>query len=134
MLDCLIIGDSIAQGMRLVEPQCAYYATPGLTTIGWLKKYAPLPLNAKYTLISLGTNDYEKANTYEHLKKVRSGIKGEHVYWIAPNAKSKPRAHALVQQVSQEFGDTIIGTTRWQADKIHPSWAGYKQIAQAFRK
>jgi hypothetical protein len=35
-----------------------------------------------------------------------------------------------VRRVAKEFGDTVLPTTRWQPDKIHPSWAGYKSLAE----
>ena len=31
--------------------------------------------------------------------------------------------------ISVTFGDFVITPTRYQADKVHPSWAGYKEIA-----
>jgi hypothetical protein len=35
-----------------------------------------------------------------------------------------------VHVIAKEFNDSVIQTTRWQKDKIHPSWAGYKNIAE----
>jgi len=81
----------------------------------------------------LGTNDWEKADTYSMLMNIRTKIKGKRVFWILPNEESKPLIVHQVREVANQFHDVILPTTRWQKDKIHPSWAGYKGIADAAR-
>lgn len=130
MLDCLIIGDSIAVGTKMFRPECVDYAKGGITSHGWDKKFGHNSLNASSVIISLSTNDWEKADTYTKLKEIRSRIKADRVFWIQPNEESKPDAVKNVQRVAAEFKDTVVPTTRWQKDKIHPSWAGYKNIAE----
>lgn len=129
MLECLIIGDSIAVGTHMFRPECVAYAKGGITSHGWNKKYANESLKAGTTIISLSTNDWEKASTYATLLDIRKRVTAGKVYWIVPNKDSKPKAAAIVKQIANEFGDNLVYTTRWQADKIHPSWAGYKHIA-----
>jgi len=125
------MGDSIAVGTHMMRPQCVAYAQGGITSHGWTKKFGDKGLTAKTIIISLGTNDWEKANTYGTLMNIRTKIKGDtKVFWIEPNRESKFEAVQHVRNVAQQFGDTVIVTTRWQADKIHPSWAGYKSIAE----
>ena len=34
-------------------------------------------------------------------------------------------------QMAKEYGDIVLPINRLQPDKIHPSWAGYKEIANA---
>jgi lysophospholipase L1-like esterase len=132
MLDCLIIGDSIAVGTHKFRPDCVAYAQGGITSIGWNKKFGNKDLTAKNVIISLSTNDWEKADTYGTLMNIRTKIKGDaKVFWIEPNRESKFEAVQHVRRVAEQFGDTVIVTTRWQQDKIHPSWAGYKNIAEA---
>jgi lysophospholipase L1-like esterase len=130
MLECLIIGDSIAVGTKMFRPECADYAKGGITSHGWDKKFGDNKLEANSVIISLSTNDWEKANTEEKLRTIRNKVKAARVFWIEPNPESKPLAVAHVRTIAKEFGDTVIPTTRWQADKIHPSWAGYKEIAE----
>lgn len=131
MLECLIIGDSIAVGTKMFRPDCAEYAQGGITSHGWNKKFGNNDLTAKSVIISLSTNDWEKADTYATLMNIRTKIKGDtRVFWILPNEESKPKAVANVRKVADHFNDTVIPTTRWQPDKIHPSWAGYKSIAE----
>lgn len=131
MLDCLIIGDSIAVGTKMFRPDCADYAQGGITSHGWNKKFGNNKLAADSVIISLSTNDWEKADTYGMLMNIRTKIKGNpRVFWIEPNIESKPLAVKHVRRVAEQFGDTVLTTTRWQTDKIHPSWAGYKGIAE----
>jgi len=130
VLDCLIIGDSIAVGTKMFRPECAEYAQGGITSHGWNKKFGSNSLAAKSVVISLSTNDWEKADTYGMLMNIRTKVQADKVYWILPNSESKPDAAKHVQRVAAQFNDVVIPTTRWQKDKIHPSWAGYKEIAE----
>jgi hypothetical protein len=134
MIDCLIIGDSIAVGTAQFRPECVAYAQGGITSIGWNKKYGHNDLTANTVIISLGTNDWDKADTYGMLLNIRTKIKGNaRVFWIEPNRESKVTAVNHVRKVAEQFSDTVLPTTRWQKDKIHPSWAGYKDIAERTR-
>jgi lysophospholipase L1-like esterase len=36
----------------------------------------------------------------------------------------------MVREVAAGFGDTVLPITRLQPDGIHPSWAGYKELAE----
>jgi len=131
MIDCLIIGDSIAVGTKMFRPECADYAKSGITSIGWNKQYGSNDLTANTVIISLSTNDWAKADTYGMLMNIRTKIKGSpRVFWIEPNREEKFEAVQHVRRVAEQFGDTVLVTTRWQKDKIHPSWAGYKEIAE----
>jgi len=130
MIECLIIGDSIAVGTKMFRTECADYAKGGITSHGWDKRFGNNTLEANSVIISLGTNDWERANTEEKLRTIRNKVKAARVFWIEPNLESRPQAVTHVRTVAKEFGDTVIPTTRWQADKIHPSWAGYKEIAE----
>ena len=130
MIDCLIIGDSIAVGTKMFRPECRDYAKGGITSHGWDKRFGMNDLSAETVIISLSTNDWEQADTHAKLIEIRNKVRGKRVFWIEPNPESKPRAVENVRSVAEQFGDVVIPTTRWQADKIHPSWAGYKQIAE----
>ena len=130
MIDCLILGDSIAVGAHMFRPECVSYSKGGITSHGWDKLYGKNNLSAETVIISLGTNDYEGANTYGKLKEIREKIKGKRVFWIAPHEKSKPKAYYDVNVIAGMYGDTVIWTERYQKDKIHPSWAGYKELME----
>lgn len=130
MLECLIIGDSIAVGIKMFRQECTDYAKGGITSHAWFKKYGQNDLSAKSVIISLSTNDYEKADTESKLREIRKKVNTERVFWVEPNGESKPDAVKHVHAIAKEFNDVVIPTTRWQKDKIHPSWAGYKNIAE----
>lgn len=42
----------------------------------------------------------------------------------------KPDIQEIVRKVATKYGDVIIPITKLQPDGIHPSWAGYKEIAE----
>ena len=133
MIDCMIIGDSIGVGTQRAMPECVSYSKGGWNTWQWNRDYLQNDLTAKTVIISLGTNDHKGVNTFKELLKTREKISGSRVFWIMPpcNPKfCKPHVNEVVEIIAKQFGDTIVGTQKLQPDAIHPSWAGYKEIAQ----
>ena len=133
MIDCLILGDSIAVGTAQVRQECVSYSKGGWNTWQWNRDYGKKDLSAKTVIISLGTNDHKGVNTFAELMKMRQQVTAERVYWILPPCNEKfckPSVNEVVEIIAKNFGDTIIGTKRLQADAIHPSWAGYKELAE----
>ena len=134
MLECLILGDSIAVGTKMFAPvECVSYSTGGLNTWQWRKKWGKKPLEAKKVIISLGTNDHQFINTYKELYNIRSQIHSVEVIWIMPPCNKKfckPGVNNTVAQIASEFRDRVIGTSHLQKDGIHPSWAGYKELVR----
>jgi lysophospholipase L1-like esterase len=136
MLECLIIGDSIAVGVAQQRPECVSYSTGGLNTWQWNKKYSAKVLASPVVIISLGTNDHDGVHTFKELSRMRANVTAERVYWILPPCNDKfckPNVNDIVQIIARSRGDVIITTNRLQADKIHPSWAGYKELADQTR-
>jgi lysophospholipase L1-like esterase len=132
MIDCLIIGDSIAVGTKQVRPDCVAFAKGGINSTQWRKQYlegdqGALPL-ANTLIISLGSNDHKGVNTREEISNIRSKVLGKRVYWILPAIK--PEVQAIVREVARGFGDTVLPITRLQPDGVHPSWAGYKELGE----
>jgi lysophospholipase L1-like esterase len=41
-----------------------------------------------------------------------------------------PEAQSAVWHIANEHNDIILRTNRMQTDNIHPSWAGYKELAE----
>jgi lysophospholipase L1-like esterase len=128
MLDCLIVGDSIAVGTHQFKQECAVHATGGINSKQWLdKNIQNTPLQAQTVIISLGTNDHRYVKTESELQTIRKLTKADRVYWILPAIK--PDIQEIVRKVATEYGDTVLPITSLQPDKIHPSWAGYKDLA-----
>lgn len=128
MLECLIIGDSIAVGMQPFLPQCNMQAKGGITSTGYNRRYKVLT-EARYVIISLGSNDNPKYNnTLLELENLRKTIESKKVYWIFP-AINKPDAKHAVLAIAKKYNDTILeipGTY----DGIHPTTKAYKQIKE----
>jgi lysophospholipase L1-like esterase len=136
MLECMIVGDSIAVGVARERPECVSYATGGLNTWQWNKKYAGKVLASPVVIISLGTNDHKGVNTLKELVIMRDRVNAQQVYWVLPPCNDKfckPQVNEWVKTVANIRGDRIIETKRLQPDAIHPSWAGYKELANQTR-
>jgi lysophospholipase L1-like esterase len=132
MINCLIIGDSIAVGTKQFRPDCVAIAKGGINSWQWRKQYldgdqGALP-KAETLIISLGSNDHKGVHTRAEISRIRTAVTGKRVYWILPAAK--PEIQAIVREVAEGFGDMVLPITRLQPDGIHPSWAGYKEIAE----
>jgi lysophospholipase L1-like esterase len=129
MLECLIVGDSIAVGTASVRTECVAYAKGGINSYQWLNKnIGKTPLEAKTVIISLGSNDHKYVKTENELQTIRALTKADRVFWILPAIK--PDIQEIVKKVAKEYGDTVLPITRLQQDGIHPSWAGYKELAE----
>jgi lysophospholipase L1-like esterase len=137
MLDCLIIGDSIAVGTHMVMKECSSYSIGGYNTWQWNKKFSDKKLESKNVIISLGTNDHKGVKTRAELEKIRAKIKASNVFWIMPpcnNGFCKEDINKIVKEIAERNGDIIVGTNRVQKDNIHPSWKGYQEIAEKIEK
>jgi len=137
MLECLILGDSIAVGTHQFKQECRMVAKGGINSYQWVNRYHNEPnMSAETVIISLGTNDHKYIKTEAELETVRTLVQGKRVYWILPvgnNPKSGvsiEEIQRMVKKVAQAHGDVVLPITSTQADKIHPSWAGYKEIAE----
>jgi hypothetical protein len=132
MLDCLIIGDSIAVGTHMFKPECETYSKGGINSWQFNQMWSEEDLKAGLTVISLGSNDHSGVNTRKELEKVRERVKGSgKIFWIMPAIK--PNIQEIVRDVAIEHGDTVITINSLQNDKIHPSWKGYKEIASVIK-
>lgn len=129
MLECLIVGDSIAVGTKTFKPECAVMAKGGWNSAQWNRRYGLEELRAHTVIISLGSNDYAGIQTEAELRAIRANARADRVYWILPAIK--PNIQEIVRRVATDWGDTVLPITGLQPDRVHPSWEGYKQIAKA---
>ena len=128
MLECLILGDSIAVGTAMQRPECVVYANSGYNSHQWNKKYINRDLTANTVIISLGTNDHDGVNSFRELLALRQQVTGEKVFWIMPPIK--PHIQEMVRIIAKNYKDTILEIPALSSDKIHPSTRGYKQLAE----
>ena len=134
MIDCMIIGDSIAVGTAMARPECVSYSKGGWNSWQWNKDYlakaSAQPV--KTIIISLGANDHKGVKTEAELRKMREAIKGQRVFWISPGKERKPIPQDAIERIAKEYGDTIIDRPmkHMSADGVHPTGKGYKEIAE----
>lgn len=129
MIDCLILGDSIAVGTHQQRPECVAYARSGWNTQQWNRDYLKNDLSAKTVIISLGSNDHPGIRTKAELQRMREKVgTSSRVFWILPAIK--PDIQEIVKQMAKEYGDTVLPISRLQKDGVHPSWSGYKILAE----
>ena len=126
MLECLILGDSIAKGISQVRTECVAYVQSGINSHDYNDTYGKRVKPAKTTIISLGSNDYTNLNTEVELVALRSRIGDSRVFWILPPVK--PQKQNLVREVARSYGDTIINIPELSPDKVHPTHKGYRQL------
>ncbi len=132
MIDCLIVGDSIAYGVSNIRQECVAQVKSGINSQDWNRRYSVIP--ARTTIISLGTNDFAGLNTEAELIKLREKIpKGTKVYWIIPPIK--PMKQAIVREIAREHEDFIVLISeRWlSTDRVHPTYNGYRELAEMTR-
>ena len=129
MLECLILGDSIAVGTHQARLECVAYAKGGWNSWQWNRDYLKNSLTAKTVIISLGSNDHKGVRTKAELQRIREKVgTAARVFWVLPAIN--PTVQAIVKSMAEEYGDTVLPITRLQKDGVHPSWAGYKELAE----
>lgn len=136
MIDCVIVGDSIAVGTHTLRKECVAYAKGGINTWQWNRMYTSADLTASVAIISLGSNDHKYIKTEVELRKMRSRIKSERVFWILPHGNLKAsevpieNIQSIVRKIALENGDEVIPIKGVSPDKIHPTLNGYKDIVE----
>ena len=136
---CLLLGDSIAVGLYHHVAPCESLSKGGWNTWQWNRDYLKYDLAADTVIISLGSNDHKYVRTQEELEKMRAKITAGRVFWVLPKGNN-PRGGLPIEEVQRIIkviaalhGDTVIPIARAESDGIHPSWAGYKQIAKVVK-
>jgi len=128
MLDCIVLGDSIAVGIHQFKQECQLIGKNGINSYQFNKTYNK-SFNSNLVIISLGSNDFIGVKTKFELENLRSKISSSSkVYWILPAIK--PDIQNIINEIAQQNGDFILNINRLQKDGIHPTWQGYKQLAE----
>jgi hypothetical protein len=124
MLECLILGDSIAVGVGMARPECMTVAEVGITSEDFAFTYRGPP-GAMRVIVSLGSND--KHDSSEALAYLRQHING-HVIWILPARRYQ---QAAVRKMAQRYGDRVVAIPSVRRDGVHP--ADYRRLADLTR-
>lgn len=130
----MIVGDSIAVGVSMARPECVSYSKGGWNSWQWNKDYLSKATAqpTKTLIISLGANDHKGVKTEQELRKMRSAVKADRVFWISPGAERKPVPQEAIEKIAKEYGDIILNRpmNHMSADGIHPTGKGYKELAE----
>jgi len=136
MIECLILGDSIAVGVSQVRKECIAIAKSGINSKDYWNKNRSYfekadTVKTKVTIISLGPNDTKNIDTIKYVNLIRERVKGR-IYWILPSEKFKPEKFQNIKDVAKIWGDIVIErpADKISADGVHPTYAGYKEIAE----
>jgi lysophospholipase L1-like esterase len=129
MLDCLILGDSIAVGVGQAKPGCTTVAQTGIGSGTFLQTLFPAaPKTASHVIISLGVNDDPAAATLTNLRRLRSTVAAGRVTWLLPGLKEEVRRY--IRTAAAERGDRVVDTiSQVGPDHLHPGRDGYRLIA-----
>jgi lysophospholipase L1-like esterase len=134
MIECLIMGDSLAVGVGQIRKECITYAKSGINSYDYVNRHVLYTKDyhkeAQTVIISLGSNDTKNINTAEELDALRQLVKADRVYWILPNIKETKRR--AVYDVAKQYKDFIIDARGFDRspDTVHPTYKGYKDIAK----
>ena len=138
MIECMVIGDSIAVGVQAHLPRCELVGKGGINSGQFNAMSAEKILEAKTVIVSLGSNEAKGVKTSRELIKVRARIAADRVIWIMPSGVAKgsgveiANVQEIIARVASIFNDKIIAFAPG-TDGIHPTLGGYKTIAEGAR-
>ena len=129
MLECMIIGDSIAVGVSQIRTECKAIAKSGINSTDWNRKHLDKLQPTKTMIISLGANDLG-VSTEENIRKLRERVQADRVFWLLPSQRLKPDQVRAVKFVAQDYNDTVIPRPERDIspDGVHPTYKGYKVL------
>jgi lysophospholipase L1-like esterase len=136
MIECLIMGDSLAVGVGQIRQECTTRAKSGINSYDYVNRHlwhTNGNNQAKTIIISLGSNDTKNINTFEELDTLRQLVKADRVYWIVPAIKEDKRK--AVWAVANKYHDHVIEARNHELspDRVHPTHKGYTSIANQTR-
>lgn len=127
MLDCIVLGDSIAVGVGQARPDCQTIAVSGVTSEHYVQMFAGAQ-QAHTAIISLGVNDGDGVATADNLSRLRGRVAANNVYWLLSGTNEHIRD--AVRTIAGRFGDRLIDVLPLAGpDHIHPDRTGYAKLA-----
>ena len=134
MIECFILGDSIAVGVSRRLSECEVVAEVGINSLNYYNVYMDQVEDANSYIISLGAND-GYTNTAEVIPRIREQLpKHAEVVWLVP-ANNKEAIEAVIN-LSEQYGDNTLRLTDFPlaGDGVHPTGTGYNRIAEELRR
>jgi lysophospholipase L1-like esterase len=136
MLECLILGDSIARGIANIRKECNHLTEIGISGVEYNRKYGSnmliTELGSDTVIISLGSNDVTTDRFERELRNLRASVKSKDVIWILPSERKQEQRH-IVTLVAGIYNDRMIEIPSYSADGIHPNIRGYDDIVKRTR-
>jgi lysophospholipase L1-like esterase len=131
VLECLILGDSLAVGIGQARPECRVEAKVGISSQTFIEqRHGKGP--ARTVVISLGVNDRADVNTVENLTRLRQQVRAQSVVWVITGDNPRPRD--AVRTIAHRFNDRVIDATPLTGpDRLHPDRSGYAKLASLSR-
>ncbi len=128
MLHCAVLGDSLAQGIAILRPDCLSDTRIGISSASYISGHI-VSVTAQSALLSLGVNDGPPTvGTVRHLLKLREGVSSRRVYWMLPARPHETRG--IIQVIARMYGDTVIETRGATGpDGLHLTGAAYHAIS-----
>lgn len=119
MIDCAYIGDSIAVGLEQQDRRCELHARVGAGSQFIAKNYSGRG-GDDYTVISIGSNDYDRATVSRNAIALRNSIRSKKVIWVLPY--NRDMAMVVLQLVRNRYSnDSYIDLRRFETnDRVHP--------------
>lgn len=130
MIECLVLGDSIAVGVSRQLPNCESIAEVGINSRNYYNTYISQVTDANSYIVSLGAND-GYTNTAEWIPQLRREFpRHAQVVWLVP-ANNREAILAIVG-LSAQYNDSTVLLTDFPLakDGVHPTGSGYNMIAQ----
>ena len=129
MIECLILGDSIAVGVAQHRTDCVAHAKVGITSQKWNQVYGKINLEAKTVIISLGSNDSNADLTHKEITALRKRISEDtQVFWVLPARNH--RMQQAIYIVAEDFRDGVVSIKTTAKDGVHPTANEYKRLAE----
>ena len=128
MIDCLVLGDSIAVGVAQHLPECQVIAKVGLSSSQVLASVKAVSNDV--TIISVGSNDPRNPELLRNIRALRAKINAKYVIWLLPYDGS---ASGAVRHIAGANRDYIIDLKNFASgDGVHPK--NYKAVAMEIKK
>jgi len=128
MLECLVLGDSIAVGVGQNLPQCETIAKVGLSSSQVLASVKAV--SKDIVVVSVGSNDPKNPELLRNVRALRAKINAKYVVWLLPYDRS---ASGVINQVANSNRDFVVNLRDYTTkDGVHPT--NYKILAKELAK
>jgi hypothetical protein len=128
MLECLVLGDSIAVGVGQNLPQCEVIAKVGLSSSQVLASVKAV--SKDLVVVSVGSNDPRNPELLRNVRALRAKLDAKYVIWLLPYDRS---AAGAIEQVAGSYRDYILDLRNYSTnDGVHPK--NYKDVAKELTK